>query len=78
MDRRRDGDELTDDELSDLEQHEEDEKAPLKAENPPNSDAGKESMSFKGEDPVSVKEIVVLSKASQSPSPPSTNDNSFT
>jgi hypothetical protein len=77
IDRRRGGEDLTDDKLSDLKRHEEDEKARLKAANLFDPKAGEESTSLIGEDSVSLKEVVMLSKTSQVPSPPSPNDNAF-
>jgi hypothetical protein len=41
IDRRKEGDELIDDELSDLDQFEEEQKVRLKTENPPDAEAGK-------------------------------------
>jgi hypothetical protein len=76
MDCRRQEEDLTDEELHDLVQFEEDEEVRLKAENPPDPQSGEESISFKGEETVALKKAEEPSeKHLQSRlSPPSTGD----
>jgi hypothetical protein len=75
MDRRREGDELTDDELSDLDQFEEDGKVRLKAANLLDPKAGKEWMLSKREESASLKVVEEPSHTPPEASPPSTNDD---